>query len=206
MGPVSTAAISAQTLAEGMVGIALSQLGNRLGVPVHSGGGQITAANTPEGQAMMDSTNAMWATLLSGAHQVWHAAGWLEGGLTMSFEKFITDVDNCGAMLRMCNGMVVDEESLSKESYLETGPAHNFLSTPHTLRHFATANYESLLPDTGPDEAWKENGSLSAEQPANTVYKSMLERYTQPALDTSRMDALESFVAQRKSAMRDEWY
>jgi len=132
MGPVTPAAITAQTLAEGMVGIALaqlvrpgcpvvlgsfhstmnlrtgsltfgtpeanlvtmalSQLAERLGVPVRSGtGGQITAANTPDGQAMQDSANGMWATMLSGTHQVWHAAGWLEGGLTMSYEKFIMD-------------------------------------------------------------------------------------------------------------------
>jgi len=159
MGPVSPAAISAQTLAEGMVGIALSQLvrpgcpavlgsfhstmnlrtgsltfgtpeanvvtmslsqlGRRLGVPTRSGGGQITAANAADGQAMMDSTNAMWSTMLSGSHQIWHAAGWLEGGLTMSFEKFIMDMDNCAAMLRMFNGMDVSDESLSQESYAE---------------------------------------------------------------------------------------
>ena len=100
MGPVSPAAVVAQTLAEAMVGIALaqlvrpgcpavlgsfhstmslktgaltfgtpeasvatmalSQLGRRLGVPVRSGGGQITASNAPDAQAMQDSTNAMW--------------------------------------------------------------------------------------------------------------------------------------------------
>ncbi len=123
MGPVSQAAVLAQTLAEGMAGIALAQLvrpgcpvvlgsfhttmnlksgaltfgspeanlatmalaqlGRRLGVPVRSGGGQITSSNAADGQAMQDSTSAMWATVLSGTHQVWHAAGWLEGGLTI---------------------------------------------------------------------------------------------------------------------------
>ncbi|MFT4728016.1 MAG: trimethylamine--corrinoid protein Co-methyltransferase [Granulosicoccus sp.] len=246
MGPVSTAAMSAQTLAEGMVGIALSQLvrpgcpavfgsfhstmnlrsgsltfgtpeanivtmalsqlGRRLGVPVRSGGGQITAANAPDGQAMMDSTNSMWATMLSGAHQVWHAAGWLEGGLTMSYEKFVMDLDNCGAMLRMFGGMSIDEESLSRESYLEAGPGENFLSTAHTMRHYSTANYESLLADAGPFETWKENGSLSAAQRANATYKSMLENYNQPSLDNSTNETLESFIAEKKSSMPDEWY
>ena len=153
MGPVTPAAIAAQTLAEAMTGIALAQLvwpgcpvvlgsfhstmnlrtgsltfgtpeanlvnmalaqlGRRLGVPVRSGGGQITAANAPDGQAMQDSANAMWSTVLSGSHQVWHAAGWLEGGLTMSYEKFVMDLDNCGALLRLLQGMAVDEETLS---------------------------------------------------------------------------------------------
>lgn len=162
MGPLSPAAVAAQTLAEAMVGIALaqlvrpgcpvvmgsfhstmnlksgaltfgspeanlatmalSQLGHRLGVPVRSGGGQITASNAPDGQAMQDSTGAMWSTLLSGAHQVWHAAGWLEGGLVMSYEKFIMDLDHCGAMLTMLQGFETDAEAFGQDAYFETGP------------------------------------------------------------------------------------
>ena len=246
MGPVTPAAIAAQTLAEAMAGIslvqlvrpgcpvvlgsfhstmslrsgaltfgtpeanlatmALSQLGRRLGVPVRSGGGQITAANSADGQAMQDSTAAMWATVISGAHQVWHAAGWLEGGLTMSYEKFILDLDSCGALLRMLQGMAVDEESLSRNSYLEVAPGGNFLSTSHTIENFATANYESLLPDTGPYEAWKENGSPSAAERANGRWKDLLASYEPPAMEPAIKAQLEDFVASRKAEMPDEWY
>jgi len=246
MGPVTPAAIAAQTLAEGMAGIALaqlvrpgcpvilgsfhstmnlrtgsltfgtpeanlvtmalSQLGRRLGVPVRSGGGHITAANTPDGQAMLDSANAMWTTVLSGAHQVWHAAGWLEGGLTMSYEKFVLDLDNCGALLRMMQGMAVDDEALSAESYLETAPGENFLSTRHTLKHFANANYESLLPDGGSFEAWEENGSRTAAERARPRWQEMLAVYQQPGMDPSANAQLEDFVASRKAEMPDEWY
>jgi len=246
MGPVTPAAIAAQTLAEGIAGIALaqlvrpgcpvilgsfhstmnlrtgsltfgtpeanlvtmalSQLGRRLGVPVRSGGGHITAANTPDGQAMLDSANAMWTTVLSGAHQVWHAAGWLEGGLTMSYEKFILDLDNCGALLRMMQGMAVDDESLSAESYLEAAPGENFLSTSHTLKHFANANYESLLPDAGPFETWQENGSQTAAERARLRWQEMLGSYQPPEMDPRAKSELEDFVALRKAEMPDEWY
>ena len=246
MGPVTPAAIAAQTLAEAMTGIALAQLvrpgcpvvmgsfhstmnlrtgsltfgtpeanlvnmalaqlGNRLGVPVRSGGGQITSANAPDGQAMQDSANAMWTTVLSGSHQVWHAAGWLEGGLTMSYEKFIMDLDNCGALLRMMQGMEVNEKTLSRESYFEAGPGENFLSTSHTLANYATANYETILPDTGPYETWKENDSPDAVERANRVWKEMLARYEQPALDENIKIQLEYYVASRKAEIPDEWY
>lgn len=246
MGPVTPAAIAAQTLAEAMTGIALaqlvrpgcpvvmgsfhstmnlrtgsltfgtpeanlvnmalSQLGHRLGVPVRSGGGQITAANTPDGQAMQDSANAMWTTVMSGSHQVWHAVGWLEGGLTMSYEKFIMDLDNCGALLRMIQGMEVSEATLSKQSYLEAGPGENFLSTSHTLANYTNANYETILPDTGPYETWKENGSLSAADQANRIWKEMLTNYKPPAMDDTIKSQLEEFVASRKEEMPDEWY
>ncbi len=246
MGPVTPAAIAAQTYAEAIAGIALtqlvrpgcpvvfgsfhstmnlrtgsltfgtpeanlvtmalSQLGKRLGVPTRSGGGQITAANTADALAQADSTNAMWSTVLSGTHQVWHAAGWLEGGLTMSYEKFILDVDNCGSILRMLQGMRVAPDDLSKESYLEISPGQNFLSTSHTLAHYTTANYESLIPDTGPYETWKENGGLTATDLANRVWKEMIAHYKPPEIKETIKTQLEEFVTLRKSEMPDEWY
>lgn len=246
MGPLSPAAVAAQTLAEAMVGIALTQLvrpgcpvvlgsfhstmnlrsgaltfgspeanlttmaltqlGRRLGVPVRSGGGQITGSNAPDGQAMQDSCNAMWATLISGAHQVWHAAGWLEGGLVMSYEKFIMDLDNCGAMLKLLQGISVEDEDMGRDAYLETGPGENFLSTAHTLRHYATANYEPQIPEAGPYETWMENGAPSADQRATSRWKQTLSEYEKPAIEPSVLAALEEFVSERKSSMPDEWY
>ncbi|CUK20301.1 trimethylamine:corrinoid methyltransferase [Ruegeria denitrificans] len=246
MGPLSPAAVAAQTLAEGMVGIALaqlvkpgcpvvfgsfhstmnlksgaltfgspeanlatmvlSQLGHRLGVPVRSGGGHISASNAADGQAMQDSVGAMWATLLSGAHQVWHAAGWLEGGLVMSYEKFIMDLDHCGAMMTLLQGFEATEEAFGRDAYLETGPGENFLSTAHTLRHFATANFQPDIPEGGPFETWSENGSLRADQRATAQWKTMLSAYEPPALEDSIKTALSDFVTERKTAMKDEWY
>lgn len=246
MGPLSSAAVAAQTLAEAMVGIALtqlvrkgcpvvfgsfhstmnlksgaltfgspeanlasmaiSQLGHRLGVPVRSGGGQISASNAPDGQAMQDSTGAMWATMLSGTHQVWHAAGWLEGGLVMSYEKFIMDVDHCGAMLTMLQGFDVDEEAFGRDAYHETGPGQNFLSTQHTLRHFATANFQPDIREAGPFETWSENGSPTTDQRATARWKQKLSDYKTPPMDESILAALNEFVAGRKASMPDEWY
>ena len=246
MGPLSPAAVAAQTLAEGMVGIALAQLvrpgcpvvlgsfhstmnlrsgaltfgspeanlatmaltqlGRRLGVPVRSGGGQITASNAADGQAMQDSAGAMWATLLSGANQVWHAAGWLEGGLVMSYEKFVMDLDHCGAMMTMMQGFGTDDEAFGRDAYHETGPGENFLSTAHTLRHYATANFQPDIPEAGPFETWSEAGAPTADQRAETRWRQMLKDYTAPSMDDDVLAALLEFVAQRKASMPDEWY
>ncbi|MEM7670204.1 MAG: trimethylamine methyltransferase family protein, partial [Pseudomonadota bacterium] len=246
MGPVSPAAVAAQTLAEGMVGIglvqlvrpgcscvlgsfhssmnlksgaltfgtpeanlvtfALAQLGRRLGVPVRSGGGQITSSNCADGQAMQDSADALWAAMISGAHQIWHAAGWLEGGLTMSYEKFVMDLDHCGAMLRLLQGITTDAEAMGRDAYLEAGPGQNFLSTKHTLRHYRDANYQPAIAEAGPYETWVENGSQTLEQRAHARWKAMLADYEQPAMDTAIAEQLDAFVARRKSEMIDEWY
>ncbi|MDA7965806.1 trimethylamine methyltransferase family protein [Ruegeria sp.] len=246
MGPLSPAAVAAQTLAEAMVGIALSQLvrpgcpvvfgsfhssmnlrtgaltfgspeanlttmalsqlGRRLGVPVRSGGGQVTASNAADGQAMQDSAGAMWATLLSGGHQVWHAAGWLEGGLVMSYEKFVMDLDHCGAMLKMLQGFDTDDEAFGRDAYAEAGPGENFLSTGHTLRHYTTANFEPQVPEAGPFETWDENGRQTADQRAAARWRQMLLDYQPPEMNSSTRTALNDFVAEHKAAMPDEWY
>ncbi|MEM7075252.1 MAG: trimethylamine methyltransferase family protein [Pseudomonadota bacterium] len=246
MGPLSPAAVAAQTLAEAMVGLALAQLvrpgcpvvfgsfhstmnlksgaltfgspeanlvtmaltqlGYRLGVPVRSGGGQITASNAPDGQAMQDSAGAMWSTLISGAHQVWHAAGWLEGGLVMSYEKFVMDLDHCGAMLTLLQGFGTDDDALGRDAYSEAGPGDNFLSTGHTLRHYAHANYEPAIPEPGPFETWQENGSLTADQRATMRWQTMLRNYREPEMTPGLRADLLAYVAERKASMPDEWY
>lgn len=124
----------------------------------------------------------------------------------MSYEKFVMDLDNCGSMLHMFQGMAVDEESLSKASYLETAPGENFLSTAHTMRHYATANYESLLPDTGPFETWQEQGSPSAAQRAQIACKSMLDGYTPPEMEHSLSETIDYYISEKKNSMTDEWY
>ncbi len=246
MGPVTQPAVVAQTHAEIMAGIALTQLvrkgcpvvygsfhstmnlrsgaltfgtpeanlatfglaqlGRRLSVPVRSGGGQITSANSADGQAMQDSASAMMASVLSGANQIWHSAGWLEGGLTMSYEKFALDLDHCGMMLRLIQGLEINDEAFGRDAYLETGPGQNFLSTRHTLRHYASANYHSEIAEAGPYETWKENGSLTAEQRANDRWKSMLADYQAPPIDLAIDEALLDAIARKKSSMPDEWY
>ncbi|MEM9144930.1 MAG: trimethylamine methyltransferase family protein [Pseudomonadota bacterium] len=246
MGPITPAAIAAQTLAEGMVGIALAQLvrpgvscvlgsfhstvnlksgaltfgtpeanlvtlalgqlGRRLGIPVRAGGGQITASNAADGQAMQDSADAMWAALLSGAHQVWHAAGWLEGGLTVSYEKFVMDLDHCGAMLRLLQGFQTDGAAMARASYHETGPGQNFLSTGHTLSHYRTANYAPDLPEAGSFEAWSDAGAPTLEHRANARWKAMLAAYEPPPMEAGLAEALTDFVQRRKSEMTDQWH
>ncbi len=246
MGPVTPAAMAAQTHAEVMAGIALvqairpgcpvvygsfhttmnlrsgalsfgspeanlvtfalGQLARRLGVPLRAGGGQVTASNCADGQAMAESTSAMGAALLAGSHQVWHAAGWLEGGLTMGYEKFVMDLDACGAMVRLMQGMQIDPDSLTPASYEEAGPGDNFLSTAHTMAHFATANYAGDIAEPGPYESWCAQGSQTQEERASTRLQDMLATYEPPKMDTETKGALQSFVKERKAQLKDEWY
>lgn len=245
MGPVTQAALIAQSHAEAMVGIALGQLvrpgspviyGNflnnlnlktgaptfgtpeanlsalaigqlcrRLGLPLRCGG-QLTASKVADGQAMQESADSMMAGLLAGANFVLHAAGWLEGGLTMSYEKFVMDLDHCGMMAHMLGGLTIDENALGKEAFRQVAPGENFLSAPHTMANFMTANYLSDLADTNSFEQWTENGQQDMERRANQRWKEMLAQYEPPELDPAIDEALLDFMARKKSALADRWY
>jgi len=184
----------------------LAQLARRLGVPVRSGGGQITASPTADGHAMQESTAAMFSTVMSGAHQIWHAAGWLEGGLTMSYEKFVMDLDHCGMMLRMIQGLTFDQDTFGRDAYQEAGPGQNFLSTAHTMRLFRNANFQSDLPEPGAFEFWKNAGGLNSDQRATDRWKTMLADYQPPAMDEGIREALDDYIIRKKQSRPDQWY
>ena len=184
---------------------AIAQLCRRLGLPLRCGG-HLTASKVADGQAMQESAASMMAGILAGSNFVFHAAGWLESGLTMGYEKFVMDLDHCGMMLRMLDGLTIDAEELAAEAYREAGPGETFLGTAHTLAHFETANYLSELADTGSYEQWLEAGRLDLEQRANRRWKEMLAGYHAPPLDPAIDEALRDFMARKKAALPDQWH
>ena len=184
---------------------AIGQLCRRLGLPLRCGG-HLTASKVADGQAMQESAASMMAGILAGSNFVFHAAGWLEGGLTMGYEKFVMDLDHCGMMLRMLGGLVIDAESLAADAYREAGPGGNFLGTAHTLAHFEAANYLSDMADTASFEQWTEDGRLGLEQRASRRCKEMLADYRAPPLDPAIDEALRDFMARKKSSLPDQWH
>ena len=184
---------------------AIGQLCRRLGLPLRCGG-QLTASKVADGQAMQESTASMMAGVLAGSNFIFHAAGWLEGGLTMGYEKFVMDLDHCGMMLRLAAGLTVDEAGLAAEAYREAGPGEAFLGTAHTLAHFETANYDSALADTASYEQWLEAGRLDLEQRAGRQWREMLAAYEPPPLDPAIDEALQDFMSRKKAALPDQWH
>jgi trimethylamine--corrinoid protein Co-methyltransferase len=185
--------------------LAISQLSRRLGLPFRCGG-HLTASKTADAQAMQESTNAMNPAILAGANFIFQAAGWLESGLSIGYEKFVMDAEQCGAMYRLLRGLVVDDEELALDAYREAGTGTNFLGVGHTMRHYKTANYRADLSDANPYEQWIEEGGKDMQQRALTRWKQMLADYHAPAIDPGVDEALLDFVARKKASVKDAWY
>jgi len=183
----------------------IGQLARRLGLPLRCGA-HYTASKVADGQAMSESADAMAAGILAGTNYVIHAAGWLEGGLSFGYEKFVMDLDRCAMLHKQLGGLTVDEEQLATDAYREAGPGTAYLSTAHTMRHYATANHESVLADTNSFEQWADEGGLDTAQRANGMWKRMLADYEPPPIHDGVDRELRAFIDERKRSMPDRWY
>ena len=181
---------------------AMAALARRLGVPFRSGG-NLCASKVADAQAAYESTSTFIPTILAGVNFVLHAAGWLEGGLAIGYEKFILDADQCGMAGVFVKGIDLSENGQAVDAILANGPGQHFLGTAHTLANFESAFYRSETADNNSFEHWQEDGSLDAAQRANRIWKRMLQEYEAPPIDEGVDEALHEFIAKRKASMPD---
>ena len=185
--------------------MAVGQLCRRLGVPLRCGGA-LTSSKTGDAQAAQESAQSLLPALLSGANFVLHAAGWLEGGLTMGYEKFIQDADRCGMMVKMFEGLALDTNGFALDAYREIEHGQHFLGSAHTMSNYANAFYESNTADSNSYEQWLEEGQLNDEQRACAVWKQQLKDYQPPAIDSAVDEALREYIEKTKASREDRWY
>ena len=183
----------------------MAGLARRLGVPFRSGG-SFTASKVPDAQAAYESASTLLPTMLAGVNFVLHAAGWLEGGLSIGYEKLLMDADQLGMMEIYARGIDMSENGQAMQAFRTNPHGEHFLGNEHTLANFETAFYRSMLADNNSFEQWEEEGSLSAAQRANRQWKEMLASYEAPALDTAIDEELRNFIDRRKAEMPDASY
>jgi trimethylamine---corrinoid protein Co-methyltransferase len=181
---------------------AIGQLARRLGVPLRCGG-NLCAAKVPDAQAATESANSLWPAVLAGANFILHSAGWLEGGLVMSYEKFVMDLDQCGLMHVVAAGLALDDNAFALDAFREVGPGKHFLGSAHTLRNYETAFFDAENADNNSFEQWQQDGSHDAIWRANRRWQRLLSGYEMPPLEVAIDEALQDFMARRKASMPD---
>jgi len=182
-----------------------AQLARRMNMPFRTGG-SLCASKIPDAQAAYESAQTLVPTVLAGANFVLHAAGWLEGGLAASYEKFVMDFDQLGAMHVLAKGVDFSDNGQAMEAFHQVEPGGHFLGCAHTQANFETAFYRSNIADNDSVEQWMEEGSKDAATRANALWKAMLARYEAPPLDPAKDEAIRAFIDQRKASMPDATY
>jgi trimethylamine---corrinoid protein Co-methyltransferase len=176
--------------------LAGGQLARRVGVPYRSS--NVTASNCVDVQASYESMMSLWGAIMGGVNLIEHAAGWMEGGLTASFEKLILDAELLQNMREFLKPIVVNEAEMGVAAIAEVGPGGHFFGVGHTLERFQTAFYEPMLSDWRNYQSWENAGARTGTERANAIWKELLKSYQPPPMDEARQDALAVYVAKRK--------
>ena len=174
------------------------QLARHYGLPLRSSG--VCTANIPDAQAMWETCNSLWAAVQSGSNMVYHAAGWLEGGLIASPEKFVMDCEMLQMIQRYCDPMLTatTPDDVAVEAIREVGAGGHFFGVAHTQARYETAFYAPFASDWRNYEAWERDGATDTITRAHGIYRQIVENFTPPPMADSIREELLAFVARRK--------
>jgi trimethylamine---corrinoid protein Co-methyltransferase len=180
----------------------VAALARRLGVPFRSGG-NFTASKICDYQAAYESAISFMSTMQAGVNFVLHTAGWLEGGLTMGYEKFILDADQASMAEKLMKGVDLTDNGLALEAMLTNGPGQHFLGAEHTLANFETAFWSSRFADNNSFEQWEMEGAADSVTRAGRVVKRMLAEYEAPEFDEAKDAELREWIDRRRASFPD---
>ncbi|MEO1494636.1 MAG: trimethylamine methyltransferase family protein [Pseudomonadota bacterium] len=177
------------------------QMARRYKLPLRSS--NACAANCPDAQAAWESAFSLWACVSSQTNIVYHSAGWLEGGLCASYEKFVIDCETLQQMSRYMQPVAVTDADLAVEAIAEVDamPAaeRHFLGAAHTMERYETAFYKPFLSDWDNYQSWEAHGSVRTPERANKIWKQILAEFEPPPMDVAIADELTAFVERRKA-------
>src|SRR5208282_799626 len=173
------------------------QMARFLGLPWRSS--NATASNIPDAQAAYESQMSLWGALFGGCNFVLHAAGWLESGLTTSYEKFILDIEMLQMFAEVFQPVGAAPADLALEAVSEVGPGGHFFGCAHTMERYRSAFYAPLVSDWRNYGSWHEDGAKTATERASAIWQSTLDRYVAPVRDPAVVEALDAYVERRIS-------
>jgi trimethylamine---corrinoid protein Co-methyltransferase len=175
------------------------QMARFYGLPMRSSG--VCAANVPDGQAMWETSNSLWASVQSGTNMVYHAAGWLEGGLIASPEKFIMDCEILQQIERYFEPetFATTPDDIALDAIKAVGNDGHFFGIQHTQDRYTTAFYQPFLSDWKNYEGWEAAGGIWTPERAHHMFKEIVANFEEPPMDEAIREELAEFVARRKA-------
>jgi trimethylamine--corrinoid protein Co-methyltransferase len=174
-----------------------AQLARRYRLPYRGSGG-LTTSKLVDAQAAYETQMCLWPALLAHTNYIMHAAGWLEGGLTFSFEKLIVDCEQLAMFQHLFAGTEISDATLALDSIREVGPGGHHFGTAHTIARYASEFFLPIVADRQNIGAWQDAGALDAAGRAHKIWNELLASYEPPPLDPSIAEALREFVARRR--------
>ena len=173
------------------------QMARRYGLPWRAS--NANACNAPDAQAVWESAFSLQGSCSGHANMIYHAAGWMEGGLSASFEKFIIDCEMLQQIVYTNRPVPMSADDLAVEAIDSVGPFGHFFGADHTQERYRDAFYAPLMSDWRNFESWEEAGAVWTHQRANTAWKQILAEYEKPEIDPAIDEELCAFIERRKT-------
>ena len=177
--------------------LAAGQLARKIGLPWRSASG--SAANINDAQGANENQLALWGCLLAGSTVVIHAAGWLEGGLTVSYEKLIADCELLQMIAELCSEAKAGDDEIGLEALAEIGPGGHFFGAQHTMNRYQTEFYQPFLHDWSNFGSWTEQGAKDTDHRALEVWKNILHEDNEIGVSGNSTENLNSYIDKRTS-------
>lgn len=155
-------------------------------------------AKTFDAQAGYESATTLSSVIHSGAHYIWHSAGWNEAGMHCSVAKFMVDAEQCEMAYKMAEGPKWEDFDQAIEAVSDIGPGGHYLGHPHTLEKFQTAFFMPKLFDNNSIEQWAAEGSIEITERALNYARKLLLEYQEPKLDEAKNEELLDYIARRE--------
>lgn len=178
--------------------LAAGQLARLIGLPWRSASG--SAANSNDVQAANETQFGTWGCLMAGATVIIHAAGWLEGGLTVSYEKLITDMEVLQMVAELCAAGQDGGADLGLDAIADVQPSGHFFGTEHTMERYQTEFYEPLVADYSNYGTWQERGEIDAHTRATGIWQDILAQPNPVQVGNDALGDLKTYIAKATEA------
>lgn len=181
--------------------LAGAQFARRYRLPHRTSG--CNASNAVDAQAAYETLFAQFGAVMGHGNIVYHAVGWLEGGLVASFEKVILDIEIVQHMMEFLAPIDTSQDEIGLNAIESVDPGGHFFGADHTLARYETAFYQPLLSDWRNSESWLEAGGPTATERATAIWQKVLEDYEEPTLPADRLEEMDAYIAKRREAIGD---
>lgn len=158
-----------------LLSAAMTQVAQFLNVPMFSTAG-CSDSKILDQQAAIEAAISIAIAGLSGANLI-HDVGYLESGLSGSYDMLVMSNEIIGMVKRILRGVPVDAEHLAVDVIDRIGPGGHYLTDDHTLAHFRTEFWMPELLDRTNWETWEVGGSKTLRQRVHEKVLYLIENY-----------------------------
>jgi len=165
-------------------------------LPIFSLGG-VSDAKVLDQQAGAEIALSCLMGGLSGANLI-HDAGYLESGMTSSYESILLNDEIIGEVKQILKGIEVNTETLAVDVIDKVGPGGNFLVEEATLKNFKKIWYPKYL-DRQRYHAWVDSGKKTLFDKLNIGAKKILKEYTPEPVSSKIKERIEEIIRKREN-------